>query len=562
MTLKSTANTGLFKDDVFYAGHLLGETTGADNGVYTVSNADRAPIRAAIGETVGIDSILDINKDGEITFADLGAVGQNIGIQQANITTAANPLADLTRSQSWNLDALGNFQSLTKNDGSPESRTHNLQNQVTQVGSVMLSFDPNGNMTGDEQGRTFVWDAWNRLVRVQDASEQTLVEYQYDGLKRRIVEQPAGQSSRVLYYSDQWQVIEERVGGDTQVQYVWSPVYVDAMILRDRDADGNSGNGLEERIYVMHDANFNVTAITDATGEVLERYYYEAYGRAVYLDANFELLAGAQSQQAWRHLHQGGRLDFITGNYHFRHRDLSPTLGRWISQDPIGFEAGDANLYRYVGNGPTVRLDHLGLWWWDGDWIELGVGGLLGFQGDEVQAEAGFNIVNNPLFGLPGLISVVDPTPLSGSVDAILTGVWEGNSIGEIAVNVGLEFFPGPRPGRHVPGGPRVGIGGGGGGITPPIKPGTMGGPTSGGKFPKKVKDQAHAENPNGVCVYCGTPGAGRDVDHAIPRSRGGDATLDNAQITCPHCNRSKGNSDFPRTPPDGYVGNWPPDHW
>jgi RHS repeat-associated protein len=211
----------------------------------------------------------------------------------------------------------------------------------------------------DEQGRTFIWDAWNRLVEVKQGST-TLVEYQYDGLKRRIVEDD-GTDEKDLYYSDQWQVLEERVDGDTVTQYVWSAVYVDAMILRDRDADANTGNGLEERIYVLHDANYNVTAIVDTSGEVLERYYYEAYGRAVYLDDAFALQPDGQSEHAWQHLHQGGRLDEATGDYHFRHRDLSPTLGRWISQDPIGFEAGDANLYRYVGNGPGNRMDPFGL---------------------------------------------------------------------------------------------------------------------------------------------------------------------------------------------------------
>jgi hypothetical protein len=39
-----------------------------------------------------------------------------------------------------------------------------------------------------------------------------------------------------------------------------------------------------------------------------------------------------------------------------------------MSQDPIGFNAGDANLYRYVGNGPTTKIDPTGLWEW-GDWI-------------------------------------------------------------------------------------------------------------------------------------------------------------------------------------------------
>jgi hypothetical protein len=38
-----------------------------------------------------------------------------------------------------------------------------------------------------------------------------------------------------------------------------------------------------------------------------------------------------------------------------------PTVGRWLSQDPIGFKAGDPNLYRYVGNSPTNATDPSGL---------------------------------------------------------------------------------------------------------------------------------------------------------------------------------------------------------
>lgn len=46
---------------------------------------------------------------------------------------------------------------------------------------------------------------------------------------------------------------------------------------------------------------------------------------------------------------------------HARHRDYSPTLGRFIERDPIGFEAGDNNWYRFVANGPTGKTDPSGL---------------------------------------------------------------------------------------------------------------------------------------------------------------------------------------------------------
>jgi RHS repeat-associated protein len=63
----------------------------------------------------------------------------------------------------------------------------------------------------------------------------------------------------------------------------------------------------------------------------------------------------------WLYLHQGGRLDSATGLYYFRNRDYSPTLGRWMQQDPLGYDAGDSNLYRDVNDGPTNATDSSGL---------------------------------------------------------------------------------------------------------------------------------------------------------------------------------------------------------
>ncbi|MFL5245260.1 MAG: RHS repeat-associated core domain-containing protein [Gemmataceae bacterium] len=39
----------------------------------------------------------------------------------------------------------------------------------------------------------------------------------------------------------------------------------------------------------------------------------------------------------------------------------NPAVGRWMTQDPIEFEAEDADLYRYVRNNPTNLTDPTGL---------------------------------------------------------------------------------------------------------------------------------------------------------------------------------------------------------
>jgi YD repeat-containing protein len=97
-----------------------------------------------------------------------------------------NTVSSPSRTQAWDLDAMGNWQSLSTN-GTGQSRTHNAQNQVTGVGSASLTFDANGSMTTDETGNTFVYDAWNRLVEAVDGSSVTQAEYAYDALGRRIV---------------------------------------------------------------------------------------------------------------------------------------------------------------------------------------------------------------------------------------------------------------------------------------------------------------------------------------------------------------------------------------
>lgn len=89
ITLLPNLNTGLIAPEVFYIGHLLGETTGHSNGIYTVSFADITPIRAVVGQTVDATSVTDIDKSGTVAFADISAMRVNVGAQLTNITIPA-----------------------------------------------------------------------------------------------------------------------------------------------------------------------------------------------------------------------------------------------------------------------------------------------------------------------------------------------------------------------------------------------------------------------------------------------------------------------------------------
>jgi hypothetical protein len=70
-------------------------------------------------------------------------------LSDSNSDGILDTVASPSRTQAWDLDAMGNWQSLATN-GTGQSRTHNAQNQVTGVGSATLAFDANGSMTTDE----------------------------------------------------------------------------------------------------------------------------------------------------------------------------------------------------------------------------------------------------------------------------------------------------------------------------------------------------------------------------------------------------------------------------
>jgi RHS repeat-associated protein len=125
------------------------------------------------------------------------------------------------------------------------------------------------------------------------------------------------------------------------------------MVLRDRDTDNNGS--LDERLYVQQDANGNVTALVNIAGAVVERSVEDPYGQRSVWTPNWQ--SRPVSLFDWKYYHQGLRLDATGTLYDNRARMYSPTLMRFLQNDPLGFGAGDPNTYRYEGNGPTGGLD-------------------------------------------------------------------------------------------------------------------------------------------------------------------------------------------------------------
>jgi hypothetical protein len=110
-----------------------------------------------------------------------------------------------------------------------------------------------------------------------------------------------------------------------KVQWLWDIRYIDAPVLRWRDADSNSENGLEETLYYCNDANMNVTALVNTSGAVMERVVYDPYGKPRFYDGSWANPSDT-SVYANEILYCGYRLDPETGMYQVRHRESDSRL--------------------------------------------------------------------------------------------------------------------------------------------------------------------------------------------------------------------------------------------
>ncbi|MEN6457703.1 MAG: RHS repeat-associated core domain-containing protein [Thermoguttaceae bacterium] len=229
-------------------------------------------------------------------------------------------------------------------------------------------------MTTLVSGRTATYDAWNRLVKVNGAEtteDRYDMTYRYDAMNRRIRRMTTHLLNAQWYYDDYYsgqQVIETRNEVATDRQYVWSPRYIDAPILRDQYLSSSSGDETllpSDRIYYLGDANYNVTGLlyynpNAAVWNVAERYAYTPYGQVQYRDSDWIEYDVQESIYSNTVLYTGRTLDVATSLYYYRARYYDASLERFISRDPIGYKGG-MNLYEYCRDNPIILTDPLGL---------------------------------------------------------------------------------------------------------------------------------------------------------------------------------------------------------
>jgi RHS repeat-associated protein len=102
--------------------------------------------------------------------------------------------------------------------------------------------------------------------------------------------------------------------------------------------------------YYHHDAQGSTRLLTDSNQQVTDRYEYDAFG-------NQRSVTGT-TVNPFRFIGQlGYYYDSDSDNYYVRQREYRPAIIVWLSADPLGFDAGDANWYRYALNQPITAVD-------------------------------------------------------------------------------------------------------------------------------------------------------------------------------------------------------------
>jgi len=146
-------------------------------------------------------------------------------------------------------------------------------------------------------------------------------------------------------------IAEVDATGGLLKSYTWGPGIDNLLAYTDHTTTNT--------YYMLTDHLGSIHAVVDSSGNIVESYRYDAWGRVlgVYGSDGLPLTESAIGN---RYLWQGREYSWKTGFYFFRARWYDPITGRWMSKDPIGI-AGGLNQYVFCGNSPVNFADPFGL---------------------------------------------------------------------------------------------------------------------------------------------------------------------------------------------------------
>ncbi len=348
---------------------------------------------------------------------------------------------------SYTLDNDGNRVSITQIVPLPlkvsttiAGYTYNDQkNRLTIAGDNAFTYDDEGQLQ-TAYGNTLAFDQDHRLESISSNGAENC-GFEYTSYGHRIAASRNGTTTRYIH-DPSGNLLAQADEDNTILQYY---IYGLGLLSMVTPADD---------VYCYHfDGSGNTTAVTDTDKTVVNKYAYFPFGR---ISDQEETVT-----QPFKFVGQHGVMAEPNGWYYMRARYYDPVTGRFISQDPLGFDGGDVNLYAYASNNPVMNIDPSGeINIWGGI-----VGGLVGGAGGVLGAMTSGDL--SALNLLKGFAGGTAGGFIGGMVD-VSVGV--GAGIGA-AISAGAAAAMGENLGGII----GAGIGGGIGGALAVYTGGTSG---------------------------------------------------------------------------------------
>jgi RHS repeat-associated protein len=309
----TAVNTSIVYDAANRLGTITDQTGGGTaiaTYVYGYDNADRVTT--------------EVNAEGTVTYSyDSGG----------ELLSASG-----SRTESYSYDSGGNRNS--------SGYTTSTGNELTASPGYTYTYDNEGNLlsqtnTSTQVITTYKYDNRNRLTEVT-VGGTIVATYAYDALNRRIGFDDNGTQTWTVY--DRKNPYADFNGSGTLLtRYVSGPA-IDEVFAR-TSSGGTTAWYLTNQLGSMRD-------VVNTSGTVVDHVIYDSYGDVT---SETNATSGDRRKYAWM------EYDPLTGQYYDRARYYDAAIGRFMSEDPMGFAAGDSDLYRYVRNDATDAADPSGL---------------------------------------------------------------------------------------------------------------------------------------------------------------------------------------------------------